>query len=90
MQKDVSAGGTIKPDSFLPRILRQGRNYSTLIARLLYSAFHGRTMKLATAITLSLVHLGAQAAAIFAVYWYGRQILTGHRRGGQRPQRVLA
>jgi len=33
-----------------------------------------RTWKLASAIALSLLHLGSQAAAIYAVYWYGRQM----------------
>ena len=38
------------------------------------SVFRGRTRKLATAIVLSLVHLGSQVAAIYAVYWYARQM----------------
>jgi hypothetical protein len=72
MQKDVSTSETIKSDVFLPRILRQGRNYSTLVGWLLHWAFGGRTWKLAIATALSLLHLGSQAAAIYAVYWYGR------------------
>ena len=72
MQKDVSAGGTIKADSFFPRISRQGRNYSTLVGWLLYRAFEGRTWKLVIATTLSVLHLSTQGAAIYLVYWYGR------------------
>lgn len=74
MQKDVSAGETIRSDTFLSRISRQGRNYSSLVGWLLYTAFRGRTAKLALAIVLSLVHLGSQAAAIYAVFWYGKQM----------------
>jgi hypothetical protein len=74
MQKDVSAGETIKSDRFLPRIVRQGRNYTSLVVWLLYRAFKGRTKRLAIAIALSLLHLGSQAAAIYVVYWYGRQM----------------
>ena len=72
MQKNVSASETIKEDSFLPRISRQGRNYSTLVGWLLYRAFNGNTWKLAVATALSLLHLSSQGAAIYVVYWYGR------------------
>jgi hypothetical protein len=74
MQKEVSASEAIKSDAFLPRIVRQGRNYSTLVGWLLYRAFTGRTWKLAIATMLSLLHLGSQAAAIYVVYWYGKQM----------------
>ncbi len=74
MQKDVSLRDIVKPDVFLSRIFRQGRNYSSLVIRLLISAFRGRMMKLVTALTLSLVHIGTQGAAIYAVYWYGKQM----------------
>jgi ABC-type multidrug transport system fused ATPase/permease subunit len=74
MQKDVSPSETIKWDSFLPRIWRQGRNYSTLVGWLLYRAFRGRTRTLAIATVLSLLHLCSQAAAIYVVYWYGKQM----------------
>ena len=74
MQKDVSLGGTITAESFLARITRQGRNYSSLVIRLLISAFRGRTVQLVTALTLSFVHLGTQGAGIYAVYWYGKQM----------------
>jgi hypothetical protein len=72
MQKDVSACETIKPDPFVPRISRQGRNYATLVGWLLYQAFKGRTWKLAVATALSLLHLSSQGAAIYVVYWYGK------------------
>ena len=74
MQKDVSASETIKPDRFFPRIWRQGRNYSTIVGWLLYRAFTGRHWQLAIAVALSLLHLSSQAAAIYVVYWYGRQM----------------
>jgi len=74
MQKDVSASETIRSDRFLPRIWRQGRNYSTIVSWLLYRSFKGRTSKLAIATALSLLHLGSQAAAIYIIYWYGKQM----------------
>ena len=76
MQKNVPAEGTTKSDSLLSRVSRQGRNYSTLVLWLLHTAFRGRMTKLAVAMVLTLVHLGAQGAAIYAVYWYGRQMET--------------
>ena len=72
MQKEVSASETTKRDSFLPRISRQGRNYSTLVGWLLHRAFEGRTWKLVIATALSLLHLSTQGAAIYVVYWYGK------------------
>ena len=74
MQKDVSASETIKPDRFFPRIWRQGRNYSTIVGWLLRRAFTGRHWQLAIAVVLSLLHLSSQAAAIYVVYWYGKQM----------------
>lgn len=73
MQKHVAADGALKP-AFLSRAARQGRNYSALVGWLMYSVFKGRTTKLVSAIVLSLVHLGSQAAAIYAIYWYARQM----------------
>ena len=74
MQKDVSASETIKADTFFPRIWRQGRNYSTIVGWLLYRAFTGRQWQLAIAVVLSLLHLSTQVAAIYVVYWYGKQM----------------
>jgi hypothetical protein len=74
MQKDVSASETVKPDRFFPRIWRQGRNYSTIVGWLLRRAFTGRHWQLAMAVVLSLLHLSSQAAAIYVVYWYGKQM----------------
>lgn len=67
----------MKPISFLPRVWRQGRNYFSLVGWLLYTAFKGRTWKLAIAVGLSLLGLATQGAAIYAVYWYGRQMEKG-------------
>jgi ABC-type multidrug transport system fused ATPase/permease subunit len=58
----------------LSGVLRQGRNYTALVAWILSGVFRGHASKLGAAIALSLVHLGSQAAAIYAVYWYGRQM----------------
>jgi hypothetical protein len=74
MLKARDAIRPIQPTSFLSRVSRQARNYSTLVGWLLYRAFKGRASKLVLAIALSLVHLGGQAAAIYAVYWYGQQM----------------
>jgi ABC-type multidrug transport system fused ATPase/permease subunit len=74
MQKDVSASEMTGTDRFLPRILRQGRNYFTVVIWLLRRAFAGRTTKLVLAVIFSLLHLGSQVAAIFVVYWYGKQM----------------
>lgn len=73
MQKHASSG-VAEPGSFFARISRQGRNYSTLVVWLLFKAFKGRSSKLLLAIVLSLIHLASQAAAIYAIYWYGRQM----------------
>ena len=67
----------MKQIAFLPKVWRQGRNYFSLVGWLLYTAFKGRTWKLAIAVGLSLLGLAAQGAAIFVVYWYGRQMEKG-------------
>ena len=79
MQKFSSVDDNIGSRSFLSRVSRQGRNYSNLVAWTLYTGFQGRTTKLAVAIGISLLSLASQAAAIGAIYWYGRQMETsGH------------
>ena len=79
MQKFSSVEDNIDSCSFLSRVSRQGRNYSNLVAWTLYTGFQGRTTKLAVAIGISLLSLASQAAAIGAIYWYGRQMETsGH------------
>jgi len=74
MQKVASAKDAIASDTFLSRVWRQGRNYSTFVAWFLYTNFQGRTTKLAVAVVLSLLNLGSQAAAIYGVFWYGQQM----------------
>src|SRR5262245_19334709 len=64
----------IKPFSFVTRATRQGRNYSVLVGWLLYTASEGSFSKLTIAAAFSLAHLASQAAAIYAIYWYGRQM----------------
>ena len=79
MQKFSSVDDNIGSRSFLSRVSRQGRNYSNLVAWTLYTGFQGRTTKLAVAIGISLLSLASQAAAIGAIYWYGRQMEgSGH------------
>jgi ABC-type multidrug transport system fused ATPase/permease subunit len=75
--KDARPATPVKPISFLPRVWRQGRNYFSLVWWLLCTAFKGRTWKLAAAVGLSLLGLATQGAAIYAVYWYGRQMEKG-------------
>ena len=77
MLKDARPANPVKPIAFLPRVWRQGHNYFSLVGWLLYTAFKGRTWKLTIAVALSLLHLATQAAAIYAVYWYGRQMEKG-------------
>lgn len=77
MLKDARPATPVKPISFLPRVWRQGRNYFSLVWWLLCTAFKGRTWKLAVAVGLSLLGLATQGAAIYAVYWYGRQMEKG-------------
>ena len=72
MQKDVAANRLGKAHSALSKIARQGTNYSNLVWWLVSSALRGRTTRLVGTIALSLIHLAAQAGAIYAVYWYGR------------------
>src|SRR5262245_36321007 len=64
----------IKPFSFVTRATRQGRNYSALVGWLLYTGAKGSVSKLTIAAAFSLAHLASQAAAIYAIYWYGRQM----------------
>jgi ABC-type multidrug transport system fused ATPase/permease subunit len=75
--KDARPARPVKPISFLSRVWRQGRNYFSLVWWLLYTAFKGRTFKLTVAVALSLLGLATQGAAIYAVYWYGRQMEKG-------------
>ena len=77
MLKDARPATPVKPISFLPRVWRQGRNYFSLVWWLLRTAFKGRTWKLIVAVGLSLLGLATQGAAIYAVYWYGRQMEKG-------------
>ncbi len=77
MQKEDTARDIIGQTSFVTRVSTQGRNYFTLVAWLLYSVFKGRAKLLTTAIVLNLVHLAAQAAAIFVIYWYAKQMENG-------------
>jgi ABC-type multidrug transport system fused ATPase/permease subunit len=77
MQKDATAVGVSKSISVLSRVSRQGRNYATLVSWLLYRVFRGRLKKLAIAIALNLVQLASQAAAIYVVYWYAKQMEQG-------------
>jgi hypothetical protein len=72
--KDAAQTRLVKPISFFTRATRQGRNYTTLVGWLLYTAWGGRTSKLTISMLLSLAHLGAQAAAIYAIYRYARQM----------------
>jgi hypothetical protein len=74
MLKTSEAIRPTRPISFLSRASTQARNYSTLIGWLLYRAFKGRTAKLTLATMFSLGHLAGQAAAIYVVYWYGKQM----------------
>src|SRR5262245_57047515 len=79
MLKSAKAIRPVKPTSLFARAARQGTNYSTLVGWLLHGVFTGRTGKLIVATTLSLVHFGSQAVAIYAVYWYAKQMeQTGH------------
>ena len=64
----------IKPLSFVTRAMRQGGNYSALVGWLLYTASKGSVSKLTIAAAFSFAHLASQAAAIYAIYWYGRQM----------------
>ena len=73
MLKAVTASD-FKPISRFSRFLEQGRNYTTLVAWLVHTVFKGRTRLLAMSIVLNLVHLACQAAAIFIIYWYAKQM----------------
>jgi hypothetical protein len=74
MQKNATADEVLGSAALPTRMFRQGRNYSTLVGWLLYTVFQGRGKTLLSAILLNLVHLAAQAAAIFVIYWYAKQM----------------
>ena len=54
------------------RIGQQVANYMRLIAWLLLNIFKPEKLKLIGSIALAVFYLAAQAAAIFAIYWYAR------------------
>jgi hypothetical protein len=56
------------------RVLEQGRNYTNLVIWLVQSVFRGQTKTLALSVVLNLVHLSAQAVAIYIIYWYAKQM----------------
>ena len=60
--------------SFLPRLTRQVANYAAVVGWLLHAVFKVRATKLAGVVVLAGLHLAGQAAAIFAIYWYARQM----------------
>jgi hypothetical protein len=82
--KSIPASGTIleataaarmgRVISFLPRLTRQVANYAALVAWLLHAVFKARATKLSAAVVLAGLHLAGQAAGIFAIYWYARQM----------------
>ena len=74
MQKDVPAGEAIKPDSFLPAHLAAGAQLFDPRRLAALPGLQRPQLELAIAIVLSLLHLASQAAAIYVVYWYGRQM----------------
>jgi hypothetical protein len=76
MLKAVTASD-FKPMSRFSRFLEQGRNYTTLVAWLVHTVFSGRMRLLSMSIVLNLVHLACQAAAIFIIYWYAKQMEGG-------------
>jgi hypothetical protein len=73
MLKEVTPTTLERSTSFVSRFVRQGRNYSSLVGWYLYSIFRD-PRRLIGAIGLSFLHLGAQAAAIGTIYWYGRNM----------------
>jgi hypothetical protein len=82
--KSMPASGTIleataaarmgRVISFLPRLTRQVVNYAAVVGWLLHVVFKVRAKKLVGAVVLAGLHLAGQAAAIFAIYWYARQM----------------
>ena len=60
--------------SFLRRLTRQVTNYAAVVGWLLHVVFKVRAKKLVGAVVLAGLHLAGQAAAIFAIYWYARQM----------------
>jgi hypothetical protein len=69
---------TIKPLAFLTRAATQGKNYTKLVVWLLHWAFAGRARMLVASLGLSGLYLAFQAGGIYAIYWYARQLETGH------------
>lgn len=69
---------SIKPLAFFTRAATQGKNYTQLVLWLLRWAFAGRTKTLLASFGLSGLYLAFQAGGIFAIYWYARQLETGH------------
>ena len=49
-------------------------SYSRLIGWLLQNSFRGRSKKLLIAVFFNVLYLAGQGAAIFTIYWYGRQM----------------
>lgn len=75
MLKVVDTG---KPLTFFTRAATQGRNYTKLVGWLLHWAFAGRVTTLIGSLGLSGLYLAFQAGGIYAIYWYARQLETGH------------
>ena len=49
-------------------------SYSRLIGWLLQNSFRGRSKKLLIAVFFNVLYLAGQGAAIFTIYWYGREM----------------
>ena len=60
--------------SFLRRLTRQVTNYAAVVGWLLHVVFKVRAKKFAGAVVLAGLHLAGQGGAIFAIYWYARQM----------------
>jgi hypothetical protein len=73
MLKAVKTKG-VKPGSRVARFIEQLRNYSTVVAWLVYTVFKGNMRVFGLSIGLNLIHLTSQAAAIGILYWYARQM----------------
>lgn len=73
MLKAVKATN-VKWGSRVARFFEQGRNYSTIVAWLVYAVFKGKTRTLGISIALNLLHLSSQAVAIYIIYWYAKQM----------------
>ncbi len=77
MLKNTAPVRMARPISFVTTVAKQGRSYLTIVIWLLYTAFRGRTAKLATTIALVALYLAGQAAAIFIIFTYARQMEKG-------------